>query len=265
MSYSEVLKMFQNYDPSNYYLLNMKRVKFSYSYGSPEVFEIEKFLSEDEKLNILNIFTENGAVETYNILLSLEENSEKIKKNPDNHSYNMNSLRSFFKSKDKKDYFKESLSRRSRMYCRIPLKHPAINKVGAYVGHEFNVNPYSSITGGGNGYTILGNSEYGNRLSFTDYDVIHNWFNQLMKELYNLENSSFRSVDPLEQKITKIKEYGKSYGVFDNERLNDIVWNKRPKGVTQEELDAYLECYIAVEKTLNKCVNALKKDPRVQK
>lgn len=254
---SNGLSIFKDYKVTNYMLMNMK--------APNSIKELETRLSLEEKLGILNMFTAGAAGKVYGILLTLEQQSQSIKTNPDSHSYNLNSVRSFFAKVDADKYFYENVSNRSRRNYKFSVDASfGLDNLRNSISDDIFISPYTAKSAGGNGFNIVGTTEYGNRHSFTGYDVIHMWFNKLLNLLHSAEMKAFQAVDPFELKVSKIKDLGRIYGVFDNKRLNDIVWNKRPQGLTDEELDTYLSCYTVVEATVNKCVKKLQAYSRGQ-
>lgn len=93
-------------------------------------------------------------------------------------------------------------------------------------------------------------TEHGYPMKHTGEHIAEQWFYDLCYEFRNKESKWYKEHDHKQIKITKVKELGNSYStVFNCKLLNDIVWNK-DKNVTNEQLDAFIKAYEALEKCI---------------
>ena len=256
---SKMYDVLMNYNVENLVLLK----KGLYNVVSTDGFNtaITRDMTQQQKLAILDKFTANRASEVYNILSLLQVESSKFKLLPGGYRYNVNSIRAFFRAHDKKGYFTERGSNKTKYYYKIPYNF--LPSSTACILVDITVSPQTSEFREGMGYLVLGYGEYGHTLKFTGKPIVDYWFNCLMADLFALEKKHHASIDPLELKYAKVKQLVKNYGTFENARLNDIGYNARPNGITESELDIYLECFsklVSLEKSI---VNKLKEDKRL--
>ena len=224
---------------------------------------ITRDMTQKQKLDILDKFTGNKASEVYNILNLLNVESSKFKLLPGGYRYNVNSIRAFFRAYDKKGYFTEKGSNKAQYYYKIPYNFLPSSTARILV--DITVSPQTSEFREGMGYLVLGYGEYGHTLKFTGKPIIDYWFNCLMTDLFAYEKKYHASIDPLELKYEKVKQLVKNYGTFENARLNDIGYNDRPSGITESELDIYLEYYNEIVELEKSIKVKLKEDTRLPK
>jgi len=87
-------------------------------------------------------------------------------------------------------------------------------------------------------------------MTYTNDNIVNQWFHDLCDDLKDEEKKYFDSIDPVQIKISQVKEYAERYRIyFDSEKVNDIVWN-RDEDVTERELDIYLDAYKKIEENI---------------
>jgi hypothetical protein len=206
--------------------LNMKKEKIWV--GNPRnrnglhVFEIEKTLSENEKLEIIDQMKDGVGTYLFNILKKWESEKETLPKNDWGEPKTV-SKKAWIKRNDPKGI--------------IDIKF----KLGKYWLFK---NDYKEMS------TICPETEYGYSMEYTGESVIHQWFHSLCEELYRNESNYFKENDPLQLKITKVKELGEHHRIcFNNQDLNDIIWNGKTD-VSEEMLDEFIKAYEILEKSI---------------
>lgn len=93
-------------------------------------------------------------------------------------------------------------------------------------------------------------SEYGYNNLYTGKHIVNQWFHDLCNELYEDEKKYFKSIDPLQVKLSKVEEYGNKYGILNNQMINDVVYNRK-EDVTEEQLDICIAAYKKIESVVN--------------
>ena len=205
--------------------LNMKKrrvFKDRPAFGKMEVFEIEKEISFEDKIKIIDIFEDSVATYLLDIITKWNKEKESLPKdnweNPKTVSVKAWIKRNDPKKKINNDY-----------------------KIGRYwlYGNEFKSLDLECPS-----------TEHGYSLEYTGEHVANQWFHDLCKKFEEKESNWFKENDPKQIKINKVKALGNSYRIgFNCKLLNDIVYN-REENVTDEQLDIFIDAY----KTLEKCI-----------
>lgn len=200
---------------------NMKMIStFRYSASNElKIFEIERELKLEEKIQIIDAFKDNIA--TYMIELINKWDAEKDSLPQDQWGTpKTNSKKAWIKRNDNKNVIDKEY------------------KIGSYnmFGDKFKTLSIECPT-----------TENGYSLTFSGEHVANQWFHGLCLELKRIEEKWFAENDPLQVKINKVKQLGDNYReVFNCKLLNDIVWN-RETDVTDEQLDIFINAYKALE------------------
>lgn len=205
---------------------NMKKkdiwVSSPYMRNGLKIFELEDQLSEDEKLAFIDEMKEGIGTYLLNILKRWESEKDSLPKDQYGHP----------KTVSKKAWIK-----RNDPHKIIDITYT----LGKY--HLFG-RKFLEMS------TICPSTDYGYSMEYTGKFVVHQWFHDLCQELYYQEKKHFEAHDTKEIKLKEVRELGHSYGViFDNQTLNDIVWNSK-KDVTEEELDAFIAAYKELEEKI---------------
>lgn len=194
------------------------------------VYEIEKTISLEEKVDFIDSM--HDGIATY--LLNLLEKWEREKDTLPKDSYGVVkkvSYRAWLRRNDKRKII------------------DTVVKVGAYYmfGTRFTEMSLTCPTG-----------EFGYSLEYTGDHIAHQWFHDLLKELEREERKYFREHDSFQQKLQKVKKYGERYQEnFGCIELNNIIWNGL-EDVPEERLDKYLVAYQQLETTIEKISQELK-------
>jgi hypothetical protein len=208
-----------NYKPENQFFRNMDRF---ISYGNFKPFPIESELTNEEKIEIMDKYS-NGLV-SYMISIINKWNEEKDSLPKDQwDSPKTVSEKAWIKRNDTRKIVDDDY------------------KIGSY--HMFGIK-FTRLD------LICPNTEYGHNMGYTGQNIINQWFYDFCYKQLQEEEKWFKDNDPLQIKIKKVKELGERYRiVFNCKLLNDIVWNKVPK-ITDKELDAFINAYEELEKCI---------------
>lgn len=183
------------------------------------VYEIEDRLSEEEKLAFIDEMKEGLGTYVFNLLKKWEAEKDTLP-----HKWG-----------NPKTVSKKAWIKRNDPHGVINIDY----SLGTYYLFKTKFLQLS---------TICSSTEYGYSLEYTGKSVVHQWFHDLCKELYYQEKKYFEDHDTKEVKLAQVRKLGDRYGiVFDNQLLNDIVWN-REKNVTEAELDQFINAYEALER-----------------
>lgn len=217
-----------NYKVEELRFLKMKKVPVyqanPYKRNGLSVFKIEEELSVEEKISFIDAL-ENG-VATYLLDLLTKWEQEKGALPQDDFGNP--------KTVSKKAWIKRNDKRRI-----IDFEY----KIGNYYlfGTKFTKMSTTCPTG-----------EFGYHLEYTDDHIVHQWFHDLLKKLELDERKYFKEHDPFQQKLEKVKDYGRNYReCFGCEELNNMVWNNK-EDVPEERVDRYLAAYEELEQAIRK-------------
>ena len=211
-----------DYIKENLALLNMKKVPLQmYSGTSPEVFEIEKQMSVDEKINFID--SQKDGVASYLIELFNKWESEKDELPQQYGSPKKVSAKAWIKRNDNRGIIDKEF------------------KIGTY--YLFGTKYMRMIA-------ICPQTEYGRDMIYTRQHIANQWFHDLLTQLYYSEQKFFELNDPFTIKLKKVKEYGDYLGtVFNSLEINDIVWNRKTD-VSESNLDIYIKAYQELEQSI---------------
>lgn len=205
---------------------NMKKesiyVSNPYMRNGLTVFEIENTLTEEEKLKIIDEMKEGVGTYLLDTFKQWEEEKDNLPQDTYGNPKTV-SKKAWFRKNDKKGILSKS------------------SDLGKYwlFGTEFK-----------NMSTTCPATNYGYSLEYTGKSIIHQWFHDLCKELYQNERKYFRENDPKEIKLAKVKEYGEQYHTyFNNDDIHDIVWNRKTD-VSEEFLDTCITAYKELEESI---------------
>ena len=214
------------HNPENLTFLNMEKHSIyktnPYMRNGLEIFEIEKEISLEDKIKIIDIF--DNSIATYMLDIINKWDDEK----------------DFF-PKDKWDNPK-TVSIKAWIRRNDPKKK---------IDTEFKIGKYHLFE---RRFKLLDikcpSTEYGYSMEYTGEHIVNQWFHNLCKVFYEAELKWFKENNPLQIKINKVKELGNSFGVvFNCKLLNDIIYNKE-ENVTEEQIDVFLTAYEAIKKCI---------------
>lgn len=186
-----------------------------YSIKSQTVYTIENELSSEDKIEIINYHTDGLA----GYLLNLIDKYDREKDNeeifvPTIWGINKNSYKKWMKAND-------------------PRK--VLSLFGPY--------PKYHLFGQSYGLTrVCPHTDYGYKLLYTDTFIVNQWFHDLLRDLEKKETEYFNTHDHIQVKINKVKKLADGFSLYGvtNDKLNDLVWNSKRDGFTEEELDFYI-------------------------
>lgn len=217
-------------------LMNMGKTRVhrqnSYLRGGLNVFDIELPMSMEEKIAFIDKMKDGVATYMLNLLEKWEKEKDSLPKDQYGHP----------KTVSKKAWIRRNDDREI-----IDIKY----NIGTYYlfGTKFMK---MSLT--------CPETEFGYSLEYTGGHIVHQWFHDLLKKLEQKEREYFRTHDPFQIKLGKLREYGDRYRItFDNIELNNIIWN-REEDVSEERVDKYLAAYERLEREINLISNELKFD-----
>lgn len=201
-------------------LFNMKRNSIL---GRKDIFSIEDELTIDEKIKFIDEVKDNIASYLLNIFTKWENEKDSLPKN----KWNLPKVQSF------KPWIKRNDDRKM-----IDTDY----EIGSYYLFGTKYTEMSSI---------CPNTENGYAMIYTGDNIVNQWFHDLCIELYNKEEAYFKMTNPIQIKISQVKEYAKKFNIyFDSKKINDIVWNN-DVNITEQELDIYLNAYEKIRKYIN--------------
>lgn len=205
-----------------------------YANNRMSIYDIEKTLSEEEKLAFIDELKEGLGTYVLKILKKWESEKDSLPKNQ-------------FGSP--KTVSKKAWIKRNDPHKIIDIDY----KIGTYYLFKTKFKELS---------TICPSTASGYSMHYTGESIVHQWFHDLCEELYFKEKRYFEEHDTKEIKIAKVKNLGNRYGiVFNNKNLNDIIWNGK-KDVTEEELDAFTAAYEELEQKIHEISSKLEKIPK---
>lgn len=216
--------------------LNMEKIPVytsnPYMRNGLTAFEIEKTLTEEEKLAFIDEMKEGVGTYLFNLLKKWEEEKDSL---PQDTYGNV-------KTVSKKAWIKRN--DKDKNLIKIDYK------MGSYWLFKTEFKEMS---------TTCPEMEYGYSMEYTGQSVIHQWFHDLCKELYQNEQKYFKEHDPKEIKLSTVREYGRQYSIcFDNKDLNDIIWNSKTD-VSEEFLDTCIAAYKKLEESIQQISLTLNK------
>lgn len=208
-----------NYKLEELKFLNMKKVPIHVSNprlrGGLSVFQIEKTLTEEEKLDIIDQLRNGVGSYLLNILLKWESEKGTLPQDQYGRPKKV-SKKAWIKRNDPRGIIDNNY------------------KVGHYWLFKTQFKELSKI---------CPTTEYGHSMEHTGQLVVHQWFHDLCKELRQTEQKYFNEHNPQRIKLAKVKEYGERYRVyFNNDDINDIVWNSK-ENVSEHDLDEFIKAY----------------------
>lgn len=211
----------KNYAKENLTLFNMKKVPLQHFVGnSPEVFEIEKEMSIEEKIEFID--SQKDGVATYLLEIFNKWASEK-----DTLPQKYNSP----KTVSKKAWIKRNDPRK---IINTEFKMGSYHLFGKQHMHMVDFCDYS---------------DYGYNMVYTGQHIVNQWFHDLLLQMYFNEKKHFEAHDPFTIKLKMVKYYGEKYGALDSREINDIVWNGK-RDFKESNLDVYIELYQELEESV---------------
>lgn len=94
-------------------------------------------------------------------------------------------------------------------------------------------------------------TEYGYSVEYTNQHIVHQWFHDMLVLLERKEKEHFQKHDKKEILLKEVRELGQRYTIFNNKKVNDIVYN-RDNDVTVEELEYILEQFDKIKEFYEK-------------
>ena len=190
-----------------------------FGYKVEFVWDIEIYLSDEEKLEIIDYHTDGLG----SYVLDLIRNYQVVRDNPEvlkRTTYggvNKNSLLKWLNAADPRNVCSRILTRDYPIYWMFDK--------------AFRLNEICPTT------------DFGYRFLYTDQPVVRQWFHDLLNKLNKEETEWFLLNDAHEVKINKVKDLADIVGTdnLNNRKLSDLVWNNKRDGFTDEELDHYIE------------------------
>jgi len=212
------------HNPENLVFLNMRKHNIyktnPYMTDGLKVYAIEKELSLEDKIKIVDIFENNIATYMLDIINKWEDEKDSLSKDQWENPKTV-SVKAWIKRNDPKKIIDTEF------------------KIGKYYLFERR---FESLD------IKCPSTEYGYSLEYTGEHVVNQWFHNLCAILYKAELKWFKENDSLQIKINKVKDLGNFYGVvFNCKLLNDIIYN-REENVTEEQINIFLSAYEAIEK-----------------
>lgn len=194
------------------------------------IFEIEREMSLEEKIAFIDEMCDGIASYLLDILKKWEKEKDTLPKDQFGNP----------KTVSKKAWIKRNDKRKI-----IDIEY----RIGSY---SLFSNRFSDMT------TTCPTTDYGYSQEYTGEHIAHQWFHDLLRELYLEEKKYFKEHDPFQKKLKKVIDYGRRYSMcFDCKELNDIIWNGL-EDVPEESLDRYISAYQELEQTINRISCELK-------
>lgn len=217
--------LLDGYNTANQKVLNMENrtidhgCYLEYNIRKETVFTIEDQLSEEDKLHIIDYHTDGLGTYMLDLIDKYWECRENGELKLDTWgSIDGRSLRGFIRKYD------------TRKELRTYKSYPTY-----YMFHtEFRLNKDHMTPA----------TEYGHKMLYDGKNVINQWFHDLLGQLYKEEKEYFKENDPVQIKYNKIIELVDEIGrgmVCQNEDINDIYWNNKRDGLTDEYLDQIIQ------------------------
>lgn len=231
-SYLEEVKDYKIEDLQYYNLFRDNKYKLghynNFRNGSP-IYYLENELNEDEKLNLIDKFTNNSG--TYMLTLInkfIEDYKSGTIKQSGYKSVHKGSLKSWLNKNDDRKY----ISDYSKSYRAF--------------GNEYRLNENSKIA---NGYYDCHKEE----------NIVNDWFHNLLIELVSIEEKYYLKNDIREVKINKLKSYRGSTLLPYIERNTGTEWEKfgwsNCREISNETLDGALEIYEEINEQVTELQN----------
>jgi len=219
----ESLKEGKHY-PEKLVFLNMNKhniYKVSpYMTDGLKIYAIEKELSLEDKIKIIDMFENNTATYMLDIIIKWENEKDSLPKDRWDNPKTV-SVKAWIKRNDPRKIIDTEF------------------KIGKY--HLFK-RRFESLN------IKCPSTEYEYSMEYTGEHIVNQWFHELCVMLYKVESNWFEENDSLQIKINKVKELGNSYRtIFNCKLLNDIVYNKE-ENVTEKQIDIFLSAYNAIER-----------------
>jgi hypothetical protein len=218
-----------NYRVENLFFKNMSR---AITIGNYKYFSIESDLAEEEKVEILDKYSDGLA--TYMISLINKWNNEKdsLPKDQWNDPKSV-SKNAWIKKNDTKKIIYISYNQ-AISYNMFGGKHKTLD-------------------------TICGTMEYSHNMAYTGNSIINQWFYDFCETQLKKEQQWFKENDPKQIKLKQLKDIGDLYRTcFDNMKLNDVIWNNKDN-ITEEEIDLFMNAYKAIEKCISEQTTIIEK------
>lgn len=196
--------------------------------GSP-VYYLENELSREEKIELINKFTDNSATYMLNIIDKFIEdyNNGNLKRSSYS-SIHKRSLKSWLNKNDDRKY----VSDYSQSYYAF--------------GYEYRLNINSKIANGS--YNC-----------YREEDIVNDWFHGLLTELVKIERKYFVENDDKEVKITELKKYRSGYLLDYIETEKNTEWEKfgwsNCREMSDETLNGALEIYRKADEQITQLRN----------
>lgn len=205
----DTLLQLGNYKIDDFKYFNMLKnkeyqVKYSRRYTTKEenIYNIENELSINDKLKVIDMFTNGFGTYTINLikLFNADLANGNIKKDKCGYSINRNSFNKWKRINDIKDLVCDY---NSRTYYAFGNEH------------SFN----------GNSLICRSNYDY-----YNDQDIIHQWFQDLIHRLIEIERIHFEKTDGNEIKVTKLEDMMISHwlsdGIEDKNPYQKRLWEQ---------------------------------------
>lgn len=192
------------------------------------IFEIEKQLSIEEKIQFIDEMKDGVGSYLLNILTKWENEKDELPKDQYGNPKSV-SVKAWIKRNDPR----------------------------GIIDTKFNIGHYTLFgTHHTTMSTVCQDTKYSN-LEYIGEHIVHQWFHDLCEELYWEERKYFKEHDPVQLKLRKIREYADKRILFDNEELNEIIF-KNKEDVPEERLDKYIEAYERIENEIKRISEELK-------
>jgi len=196
---------------------------FRINTGECKIFEIEKQLTENEKVKFIDGLKDGVASYLLNILSKWETERDTLPKDNYDHVKTV-SKKAWIKRNDERNIIDKEYKLGS--YCVFGTKFMKMD-------------------------TTCPTTEYSYRLAHTGENIINQWFHDLCRLLYLEEQKYFKEHDIFSIKLSKLKDLGNKYSIlFNSLELNDIVWNRK-EDISEQRIDEYISAYEKLEQVIN--------------
>lgn len=218
-----------NYKVEDLKFLNMEKERIYVSSprnrGGLHIFKIERTLSEEEKLDIIDKLRDGVGTYLFEIFKKWESEKGSLPQNQYGSPKTISKI-AWIKRNDSRSIINRNNYKLGNFWLfKTEFKEMSIT---------------------------CPPTEYGYSMEYTGQSIVHQWFHDLCQELYYAEKKYFEENDPKEIKLSKVKELGKKYHVyFEDKDLNDIIWNQK-KEVSEKRLDEFIEAYEKLGKSIEK-------------
>lgn len=187
----------------------------SYNYREEKVFLIEDELNEEDKLKIIDHHTDGLGSYLIDIMKKFVEDKDTIKKSSWG-TYNLNSLRKWVRENDPRGVFKNVFE---SWYTKHYLEYRIIED-WYKIKSDFETPT----------------TDWGYKRLYDGKNVIHQWFHELLHDLYKKENKYFKEHDPKHMICKDIEELHNSLGseLWEVPELLEI-FNHRYENITEDK------------------------------